>query len=140
MGNNVQQSFRFGLRNIDIVQSILNSPNPKQSEPPSFHFNINIEQRFIVDKKILIVIIAIEILDKDYVLGSIKTACTFEIPDLENFLNDDKKTISLPEQLTIMLNSVSVSTTRGIMFSHFRGTHLHNAILPVMDPSNMQKD
>lgn len=140
MEKNEEQSFGFGLLKIDIIESILNSPNPEQSNPASFHFNINLEHRFIIDKTVLVVILDIEMFDNKYELGSIKTGCTFELEEFDNYLSTDKKSIKLPEALTLMLNSIAISTTRGVMFAHFRGTHLHNAILPIIDPSKMQKE
>jgi uncharacterized protein YbbC (DUF1343 family) len=37
-----------------------------------------------------------------------------------------------------MLNSISLSTTRGAMFSTFKGTFLHGAVLPIIDPKQFQ--
>jgi hypothetical protein len=37
-----------------------------------------------------------------------------------------------------MLNRISISTTRGAMFSTFKGTFLHAAILPIVDPKNFK--
>ena len=36
------------------------------------------------------------------------------------------------------LNSISLSTLRGAMFNHFKGTFLHEAILPVIDPGSFK--
>lgn len=139
MEKNEEQSFGFALRKIDIIESILNSPKPDQSNPASFQFGINLEHRFVIDKKLLIIIMDIEMLDEDYKCGSIKTGCTFELTEFDDYLSEDQKAINLPKDLTIMLNSIAISTTRGVMFAHLRGTHLHNAILPIIDPSQMQK-
>lgn len=61
----------------------------------------------------------------------------FYVPELET-LNDyyDKETNSvfLPEPLILTLNSISISTLRGIIYSEFRGTFLQNATLPIIDP------
>jgi hypothetical protein len=44
----------------------------------------------------------------------------------------------LPSGIIDLLNSVSVSTVRGMMFSAFKGTFLHNAVLPVIDPKTFK--
>ena len=59
------------------------------------------------------------------------------------FLNKLLDWISISEPLDIFistLNSISISTTRGMMFSAFRGTFLHNAILPLIDPAFKEED
>jgi len=45
------------------------------------------------------------------------------------------KPLELPEPLATTLNSVSISTTRGLMFAIFRGSFLRKAVLPVVDPT-----
>jgi hypothetical protein len=39
----------------------------------------------------------------------------------------------LPRVELLEINSISMDTLRGIMFSKFMGTYLHNAILPIID-------
>jgi len=34
------------------------------------------------------------------------------------------------------VNSIALSTTRGLLFAQFRGTPLHNTILPLIDPAD----
>ncbi len=38
--------------------------------------------------------------------------------------------------IIIAMNSISISTLRGIMFSTLKGAYLRNAILPVIDPKS----
>ena len=49
----------------------------------------------------------------------------------------EEKNFKLTEELKDVLNSISISTTRGVMFSTFKGTYLHNALLPVVDARQM---
>jgi hypothetical protein len=48
--------------------------------------------------------------------------------------------VKLPSDIIIAMNSISISTIRGIMFSTFKGTYLHNAFLPVIDPKSFNVD
>ena len=63
----------------------------------------------------------------------------FEFENLASFVVD--KEVKLPSDIIIAINSISISTIRGIMFSTFKGTYLHNAFLPVIDPKafNIEK-
>ncbi|GAB2683464.1 hypothetical protein GCM10027037_00360 [Mucilaginibacter koreensis] len=43
---------------------------------------------------------------------------------------------SLPADLQLAVNTIAISTSRGLLFSRLRGTALHNAVLPLIDASN----
>jgi hypothetical protein len=60
----------------------------------------------------------------------------FEIPDLKEYVDPKNNIPKLPEEFLTTINSISISTVRGVMFSQFKGTFLHNAILPVVDPKS----
>ncbi|WP_121811333.1 hypothetical protein [Mucilaginibacter kameinonensis] len=47
----------------------------------------------------------------------------------------DKAIDVLPSDLQISANAISLSTSRGLLYSRLRGTALHNAILPLIDAS-----
>ena len=46
----------------------------------------------------------------------------------------------LPTDIIVTINSISISTIRGIMFSTFKGTYLHNAFLPIIDPKSFNSE
>ena len=58
----------------------------------------------------------------------------YNLADLDKFITDDKK-VNLPNEFITKLNSVSVSTTLGMMFTMFRGTILHGAVLTLINTS-----
>ena len=49
-------------------------------------------------------------------------------------------TFELPDGLADILNSVALSTARGIMFSEFKGTLLHHAFLPIVDVKSLNRE
>jgi hypothetical protein len=55
-------------------------------------------------------------------------------------LSAAKSIESLPEDLQVSANTISLSTSRGLLFSRLRGTALHNALLPLIDVSNFSKN
>ena len=63
----------------------------------------------------------------------------FEVENFADFINEENGDVNLPEILSNSLNSITLSTVRGLMFSGFKGTFLHNAILPVIDPNSLIK-
>ena len=71
-------------------------------------------------------------------LGSIKVSCVYYIDNLTEFKSTDNKQFDFPNDFISTVNSISISTARGIMFSQLKGTFLHNAILPILDPKGFK--
>lgn len=132
----------FQVKGIEIIEFQLSPPsNPKQVIK-TFNYKINIEHKIIEEKKWFVNQVYIEIYgdsEEEVILGKLKTAMSFEVNNFSDFVDKESKAINIPENIIITFNSVAISTTRGIMFSQFRGTHLHNAILPIVDPNSFKK-
>lgn len=79
--------------------------------------------------------LVININSKDVKCGSLTSLFWYSIEDFDAVIKKNKSGKSdIPEGLKVTLNSISISTARGMLFSAFRGTALHDAILPVIDP------
>jgi hypothetical protein len=63
----------------------------------------------------------------------------FRILNFEDLPPGDDQKPTIPPPLDLMLQDIAISTARGIMYSEFRGTHLHNAILPIVLPSSLKR-
>lgn len=126
---------------IELLRSSIELP-AKQDEPiTSFNFNIEIESRIDAPKKrvFLIVHVTVKNEEETVVLGNLSVSCIYEIGNFKDVVK--VKTdghMDVPRQLIETLNSISISTTRGIMFSTFKGTFLHGAVLPIIDPKQFQ--
>ena len=108
-----------------------------------FNFNINIEIRADRMNKLVFVIVHIDIKNDGHseVLGALSVSCIFDIVNFEDVIKieaDGK--VNIPQRLIETLNIISISTTRGVMFSTFKGTFLHSAILPIIDPQQLNTD
>ena len=139
MSKSKNKDFNVGLqlKSIEILKSSLSLPPSQEVVLNKFNFNINIESKADPNCKMLFVIVSVEISseDRSHILGSLAASCIYEIYNYEeNIKIEVGGKIIMPEQLTDMLNSISISTIRGVMFSNFKGTFLHNAILPIIDP------
>jgi transcriptional regulator with XRE-family HTH domain len=129
------------IKALELIDFSLSFPQKEKRDAKVFNFNINIEHLINKEKKIIFVIVSVDIIHEDKVthLGNFKGSCNFEIPDLDSFiLSGQPDKINLPSSIIDHLNSVSVSTIRGIMFSTFKGSYLHNAVLPVIDPKTFK--
>ncbi len=91
--------------------------------------------------KLVYVVVHIEITNDDHsvIFGSLSVSCIYEILNFEEVIKvEPDEKLSIPQHLKDTLNLISTSTVRGIMFSTFKGTSLHGAILPIIDPKKFQ--
>jgi hypothetical protein len=129
------------IRAIELLNGSLNLPANPNTPVTNFNFNISIESRADAVNKLVFVIVHVEIKNDDYsiVLGALSVSCIFEIVNFKDVIKveaDGK--VNIPQRLIETLNIISISTTRGVMFSTFKGTFLHSAVLPIIDPKQLQ--
>ena len=127
----------FQLKGIELLELNLKNPQTQLNPERTYDFNISIEQGINNLEKRVVVITSIDLIFKENLQNhaSIKTSCIFAIENLQDFIVENSNEVKFPQQFVTTLNSIALSTTRGIMFSHFKGTFLNNVILPIIDPS-----
>lgn len=129
---------KFQIENIEINQ-ITVSPQPQTFSPENYEFKLNVEHLFNVEEETVMVIASANIFsNKKKHLAEVMINVFYRVENLKNFENKKEKKMEFPEDFTTAINAVSISTLRGIMFSQFRGTYLHNAFLPVVSPKSLQ--
>ncbi|MGF1637322.1 MAG: hypothetical protein ACFCUU_09625 [Cyclobacteriaceae bacterium] len=123
------------IRAIELLDSCLNTPKKQLPNNSVFQFDINLEHRQNVENKHVIVVCSVSIFTekKEELLGQVKVSCIYYVPRFDEFIVKNSSDPKFPDDFVIKLNSITISTTRGMMFSFFRGTFLHNAILPMVD-------
>ena len=130
------------LKSIELLKGSISLPSVPEVSLNNFNFNINLESKADATNKILFVIVSVEIRseDQNHVLGSLAVSCIYSIVNFDEVvkIEADGK-LDVPQPLVEILNSLSISTTRGVMFSTFKGTFLHNAFLPIIDPRSFQQ-
>ena len=129
------------MKAIELLNSSLVLPADPSIPITNFNFNINVENNVDAATKVVFAIVHIEIKgDKQTdLLGAISVSCIFEILNFDDVIKVNKQgLVDIPEQLLQTINLVSLSTTRGVMFSTYKGTFLHSAVLPIIDPKQLQ--
>ncbi|MBU3681700.1 MAG: hypothetical protein FGM16_07155 [Flavobacterium sp.] len=136
-----EKNISFRLKNIEFLESSIIGIDYTISTNTIFKFNINIEHLVNIDENWIAIKPNVEIFteESNIILGKISSSLIFEFENLANYIVE--KEVKLPSDIIIAMNSISISTIRGIMFSTFKGTYLHNAFLPVIDPKafNIEK-
>lgn len=132
-----EPKMEFRMVGIELLNSSLSLPLNINIVETKFNFNINLESKIDNQQKLIFVVASIEIKTEDLqtLLGNITVSCIYEVANFDEVVKvkEDNK-IELSQQPLDVLNSITISTTRGIMFSTFKGTFLHNALLPIVDP------
>ncbi len=137
-----EKNVEFQLVNIEILESEIKAPKTPLPNNVIFSFAIAIEQRFNIEKGLIFVICNISTFTQDnpkQILGKYRSNCIFKVKNLNKYITEDKK-INLSKEFITTINSAALSTTRGLMFSLFKGTFLQGAILPLLTPSQYKKE
>ena len=127
----------YQLKGIELLEINLKHLQIQLNQERTYHFNINIEQRINNEEKLVVVITSVDLIyeEDNQTHASIKTSCIFSIENFQDFLTGPTDKVNFPDQFIVTLNSISLSTTRGIMFTSFKGTFMHNVLLPIVDPT-----
>jgi hypothetical protein len=129
------------IRAIELLNGSLQLPASPNIAVTTFNFNISIESKADAPNKLVFVIVHVEIKNDDHslILGALSVSCIFEIANFDEVIKiEENGKLNIPQRLIDTLNIISISTTRGMMFSTFKGTFLHGAVLPIIDPKQFQ--
>ncbi len=137
-----QETINFQLRGIEIAELSIKHPEKQLPIECKYNFEINIQQRIIGKENTIIVTptITVKFDEDNFICSTIKVNFIYQVENLEEFRKKDSEEFEIPEFFNTTINSISLSTIRGIMYSHFKGTFLHNTILPIVNPGDFQKD
>jgi hypothetical protein len=132
--DNPQAKIKFkGIELLSI--NMVRRPDNIAILATNFHFEVNAELRVNPELKIILIIVDINIreLNQEELRASISVGCVFDVDNFDEVIKKQNETLyNVPPELDALLKSVSISTTRGIMHSEFKGTYLGNAVLPVI--------
>jgi hypothetical protein len=137
---NKDLSVSMQIRAIELLKSSVNTPASANAPIINFTFNINIECNADPTNKLIFTIVHVEIKNDDHshLLGSMSVSCIYEITNFDEIIRvESNGNVNVPDRLIETLNIISLSTTRGVMFSTFKGTFLHGAVLPLLDPKQL---
>jgi hypothetical protein len=140
---NIDMNIDMQIKAVELLNHSLTLPANSNTSITNYNFNVSIESRADPAKKLVFVIVHIDIETDNLsvLLGNLSVSCIFEIINFEDIIKveaDGK--VNIPQQLIETLNMISISTSRGVMFSTFKGTFLHNAVLPLIDPKQFQME
>ena len=135
-------AFGIKLRGIELLNVSLIRLEHSSKNLSTFLYNVRIVQDIDKNKKLVFIIVHVDIhsTEEKKDVGSLSVSHIYELANFEEVVTIlDEHNFKMSESLNDILNSISISTTRGVMFSTFKGTLLHNAILPIVNPKHLDK-
>ena len=135
-------AFGIKLRGIELLNVSLIRLEHTSKNLSTFLYNVRIVQDIERNKKLVFIIVHVDIhsTEEKKDVGSLSVSHIYELANFEEVVTIlDEHNFKLSESVNDILNSISISTTRGVMFSTFKGTLLHNAILPIVNPKHLDK-
>ncbi len=136
-----QNKVTYKINAIETLDLEIKHPKQQNIDFNTFHFDLKLQHRINAEKKLVFVITNITIMDKEKnnQVGYLETSCIFEVENFNDYLSSDSESnVKFPDTFINEVNSMAISTTRGIMFSEFKGTFLHKAVLPVFKTEQLQ--
>lgn len=124
----------YKLHGIEIIESMV-AQKPIGFLGTSYGFNINAETRVRPSDNVVIVFVDVQICEdhkRDVILGKLKTGIGFTIHNFSDIIIKKDDRYVIPQEIEINLRMIAISTTRGILFSHVKGTYLANSLLPLI--------
>jgi hypothetical protein len=126
----------YQLIGMELVDFEIRSKREIKDGLINFQIEINhkISQEGIVE-----VNAKINILSESESLSSTNIICTFLIANYKEWLEwKNFENGTLPTEFTILINGITISTLRGVMFTKLQDTFLESAILPVINLQEFQ--
>jgi len=134
------RNLQVKMSSINIIESNLRAPIKVKS--PKYNFDITVDSKADSANNLVLIKtkIVLRLEDSDNLMGSIIVDYIFQFEDFSGVVEfSNKKAAKINEDIVLWLGTIAVSTSRGILYERFRGTHLGGAILPMIDMSNFKK-
>ncbi len=130
------------IKSIEILESSFRLPNGFDHQASFIHFDIKFETGPTTIHNEIRSVVTVSTHVEKFLLevGTLKAAFIFDATHFENIQvatnNEDGK---IPDELLKSVHSLALSTMRGMLYSQWRGTFLHHAILPEVDVNALIK-
>ena len=135
---NPHKNIEFRLQGLEIVKFAVHPSQQTEIKDEEFNFNIDIRQTINPTINQILVHLDIKVLHiNNDELGYLTTFCIFKVKSFDELPTNEQNQVELPEDFMNLLNQISISTSRGIMFSLFNGTILRNALLPLISSTKL---
>lgn len=134
-------NLEFKISGIELVEKSFHTPNFASDKLPETQFELAISISIDKLNKRIVNLLSVKVksVDDGSIVATITIVCSFDITNFEEVVIISGESITMPDPIIETLNIITIGTTRGILFNEFKGTWLHNNILPVIDPKSFKQ-
>lgn len=132
---------QYWLEDIKILKFTLSEIEGLDLKKDNIELVLNLTGGLNTDKNYVEVTTEVQIYkegENNEDIAELKVKTVFAIQNAD-ILNENGE-LYLPKNLLVAFNSISISTTRGILFTKFQGTSIDNFILPLVDPKKFSQE
>ena len=138
----VERPLRWAFDGIELTNITLH-PKPDANYLGSeFKFDMTIEIKVNAERRLAIAFTKVLVQDSvtEAILADLGAVCAYRIENFEEIFHlDGKGLYQMSDTIRTLINSLSISTCRGVLWAELRGTYLHKAVLPIFDPKSFAK-
>lgn len=121
--------------------SVCNDDEIRSKDRLSFNFNISYSSFVDSDKKVIGYDVLVGIYTEKELLNKVSELASrieYTVINFDDLIKINNGQLVLPDALLIMLMSISLSTTRGILAAKLEGSALDGVNLPIIDPKSFK--
>lgn len=127
----------FFILGMNLLEKQLIQPKKVLPSDAVFEFGFDLEHKVEIkeERAFVICVVKIRVLNGE-IVGIVKVAYEFGFTNFKSVvIINDKREFAFKNNIDVLLNSIAISTTRGVAYSELRGTFLNQAIIPIVDPN-----
>jgi hypothetical protein len=130
----------FQISAIELHELVIKKPSAIPDPGIILNFEIKIDASVDPGQALVISSTTVRIKNGDIELGHIECACVFSVNNFSEMVAmRPNNQFEIDPPFADTLNSIAISTTRGVMYSELKGTVLHTALLPLLDIKTLKK-
>ena len=134
-------NLEFKIHSIELIEKSFQTANMLGDKLPDTQFELPISLSIDELNRRIINLLNVKVKSTadNSIVATITVVCSFDITNFQEVVIISGDSVTLPDPIINTLNIITIGTTRGIMFSEFKGTWLHNNLLPVIDPKSFKQ-
>jgi hypothetical protein len=124
------------ISSIEILKTEITAPKT-EGVPIRHSYTVNLQNKIDVENRLIDVLVSVLIHgdEQKEKYASFETKISFQVEDISPVVQKlEDSQLRVNSAFLITLNSISISTTRGLIFSLMKGTFLDKSFLPIIDP------
>lgn len=130
----------IAIRKIKEIEFFVNE-DVNIEDPLKIHIGFELTTNFSLSEKTVELVLSTQFSNRPsgVVFMKIKVSNVFLVMELEQFLNSELKTFSIPDNVMVTFLSLSISHSRALLSKSALGTKFSELYIPIVNPIEIAK-